>query len=166
MHNKWKGTQIMNPTKDIALAALTLVLTLAATAFVQTAVGAEKPKMATDIPPEITTPDKVETRLGTLNFFDGLPDKATVEKVYDNLDFMRGVEVFLNTMPGASLVAIRHGFREVGAVDGTIGIFETLMDSKSLFLTPNTDTVYAVTWLDLKNGPVPLKKSRDRVELS
>ena len=30
------------------------------------AVSAEKPKMATDIPPEITTPDKVETRLGTL----------------------------------------------------------------------------------------------------
>ncbi len=61
---------------------------------------AKKYKMNTDIPAEITTPDKVETRLGTLNFFDGLPDEATVEKVYDNLDFMRGVEVFLNTPPG------------------------------------------------------------------
>jgi hypothetical protein len=31
-----------------------------------------RPKMATDIPPSITTPDVVETRLGTLRFFDGL----------------------------------------------------------------------------------------------
>jgi hypothetical protein len=61
-----------------------------------------KPKMATEIPPEITTPDRVETRLGTLNFFDGVPDKTTCEKLYDNLDFMRGVEVFLNTMAAAS----------------------------------------------------------------
>jgi len=29
-----------------------------------------------------------------------------------------------------------------------------LMDSRSLFLTPNTETVYAMAWLDLKGGPV------------
>jgi hypothetical protein len=40
-----------------------------------------KMTMSTDIPPEITTPDSVETRLGTLKFFDGFPDKATIEKV-------------------------------------------------------------------------------------
>lgn len=27
---------------------------------------------------------------------DGMPDEATVQKDYDNLDFMRGVESFLN----------------------------------------------------------------------
>lgn len=43
-------------------------------------------KMTTDIPAAITTSDKVETRLGTLKFFDGFPDNATVQKVYDNLD--------------------------------------------------------------------------------
>jgi hypothetical protein len=135
------------------MAFILLVLGLPALVSVH-AVSAEKPKMATDIPPEITTPDKVETRLGTLEFFDGLPSKDTVQKVYDNLDFMRGVEVFLNTMPGASLVAMRHGYRNIGAVDGTVAIFETLLDSRSLWLTPNTETVYAASWLDLKNGPV------------
>ena len=87
-----------------------------------------RPKMATDIPPEITTPDRVETRIGTLNFFDGMPDKATVEKAYDNLDFIRGVEVFLNAMPGASVFAYRQGARDVGFGNGAIGIMETLMD--------------------------------------
>src|SRR6266540_5159869 len=55
---------------------------------------AAKPKMGTAIPAEITTPDKVETRLGTLEFFDGAPSDATVQTVYDHLDFIHGVEVF------------------------------------------------------------------------
>ncbi len=41
------------------------------------------------IPVEIMTPDRVETRIGTLEFFDGLPSRATAEKVYDNLDLIR-----------------------------------------------------------------------------
>ncbi len=118
---------------------------------------AQQYKMETPIPPGITTPDKVDTRLGTLKFEGGYPDAATVEKVYDNLDFQRGVDVFLNSMQGASLVAMRRGFRETGAVDGTFGIFNTLMDSKSLFLTANSDTVYSMTWIDLSKGPVVIE---------
>jgi hypothetical protein len=41
-------------------------------------------KMTTPIPPEITTPDTVETRLGTLNFKNGMPDQATIDKLWDN----------------------------------------------------------------------------------
>jgi hypothetical protein len=111
-------------------------------------------RMTTDIPAGITTPDRVDTRIGTLEFFDGFPTDATVQTVYDNLDFMRGVQVFLNTIPPASLVAMRAGMRELGAVDGTIAVFEDLMDSKSLFLTPNTESIYTGTWLDLSNGPI------------
>jgi len=57
------------------------ILTLI-TAFVATDVDAQqaKPKMDTAIPPEIMVPDRVETRIGTLNFFAGMPDKATVKK--------------------------------------------------------------------------------------
>lgn len=66
-----------------------------------------KMKMTTKIPREITTSNSVKTRIGTLRFFDGMPDKSTVEKCYDNLDFLRGVEVFLNAMPGASVFAYR-----------------------------------------------------------
>jgi hypothetical protein len=42
-------------------------------------------------PPQIVTPDSVETRVGALKFFDGFPDKGRTQKVYDDLDFMRGV---------------------------------------------------------------------------
>ena len=112
------------------------------------------PGYQTEIPQEILTPDKVKTRLGTLEFSDGLPTTETVEKAYDHLDFIRGVRTFLDAIPIASMHALREGCRETGCVNGTVGIFEQLMDSKSLWLTPNTESVYAVTWLDLKDGPV------------
>lgn len=114
----------------------------------------DKPMMATDIPQGITIPDRIETRLGTLRFVDGFPDDATVEKVYDNLDFQRGVQAFLTAMPAASLHAMREGIRGFGPDNQTVIIFETLADSKSLFLTANTESVYASAWLDLKQGPV------------
>ena len=106
------------------------------------------------IPESILTPEEVDTRLGKLEFFDGLPSADTVKKAYDNLDFQRGVRVFLDAIPIASLYAMREGLRQVGAADGTVGIWETLMDSKTLFLTANTESVYAFSWMDLKNGPV------------
>ncbi|MBW2293455.1 MAG: DUF1254 domain-containing protein [Deltaproteobacteria bacterium] len=112
-------------------------------------------RMTTDIPGAITTPDRVETRIGTLEFFDGFPTPETVELVYDNLDFMRGVEAFLTTMPAASILAIREGFREVGVTrNGVVISTEELMDAHSLFLTPNTESVYIMTWLDLSDGPM------------
>ncbi|SMF27021.1 Uncharacterized conserved protein [Alteromonadaceae bacterium Bs31] len=111
------------------------------------------------VPVSITTPDKVETRLGTLNFFDGYPDTKTVDAAYDNLDFQRGVRAFLDGLPIASLHAMREGLQEVGAVDGTVGIFENLMDARTLFLTANTESVYAVTWLDLKQGPMVVESA-------
>ncbi len=109
------------------------------------------------IPQSILTPDEADTRIGTLKFFDGLPKAGTVEKVYDHLDFMRGVRAFLDTVPAASMVAMRDGMRDVGAVDGAVVIFEDLMDSRTLFLTANTESIYACSWLDLKDGPVVIE---------
>src|SRR5271165_3812770 len=145
--------------KSVELNRATLAASLLLVAMLLTlpCAQAQQYKYETPIPPGITTPDKVETRLGTLKFEGGYPDAATVEKVYDNLDFQRGIEAYLNTMQGASLVAFRRGMREVGAVDGTFGVFNTLMDSKSLFLTANTDTVYAFTWIDLSKGPIVIE---------
>ncbi len=58
-------------------------------------------------PATITTPDKVQSRLGTLDFRDGAPSKATLDKVYDNLDFTHAFRAFMDTMRGVSIHAIR-----------------------------------------------------------
>ena len=113
------------------------------------------PPYSANVPPSIQTPDTVSTRIGTLNFFDGLPDADTVAKVYDNLDFGRGVEAFLAGMPAASVYAAVEGLHRAGVTrNGGIGITETLMDARSVFLTPNTTNVYVWMGLDLADGPV------------
>lgn len=112
-------------------------------------------EMYADIPTKITTPDVVETRIGTLEFFDGLPTAETAAKAYDNLDFMRGVEAFLNGIPAASIEAMRSGMVAMG-VDACskVVLMDELLDSAPLFLTGNTDTVYASGILDLeRDGP-------------
>ena len=109
----------------------------------------------TGVPASITTPDTVQTsRLGTLEFHDGAPAPDTAGRLYDHLDFMRGVEAYLNSIQGASLVAIRRGFQSVGVEDNQVLIFPELMDSASLFLTANSDTVYFWTFVDLSAGPM------------
>src|SRR6516165_1668698 len=113
-------------------------------AFAASSAFAQKYK--TEIPSAIVTPDKVETRLGTLNFFDGFPDKATAEKCYDNLDFQRGVQAYLSGLPAVSLEAFRRGAAGFGPANQTVLVAETLLDSKSLFLTANTNTVYSLLW--------------------
>lgn len=116
-------------------------------------------KTTTLIPPEVTTPDKVETSIGTLKLFDGVPTDETVKTVYDNLDRQRGVEAFLNCMPGVSLFGLREGPRSLGQKKSNqVVIFDKLMSSESLFLTANTSTMYAFPFLDLKtDGPTVIE---------
>jgi hypothetical protein len=119
--------------------------------------AAKRPKMATEMPAGITAPAEVKTRLGTLRTKDGFPDKATIEKVYDNLDFQRGVQAMLVALPGASLVGMRRGLREFGPDNQTVVMFDELMDSRTLFLTANTTTVYNFGWLNTKKGPLVIE---------
>jgi hypothetical protein len=107
------------------------------------------------IPEQILTPNAVQTRIGTLNFVDGVPTAETTRMVYDHLDFLRGVEVFLNFIPAASLEAVRLGNASLGAKRSNQAvIFDQLLDSNPLLLTGNTDTVYCLVTLDLQaDGP-------------
>jgi hypothetical protein len=97
----------------------------------------------------------VETRFGTFKFFDGFPTKETSQNLYGILDLMRGVETFLNFVPACSMEAMRRGLEEMGARSvNEVGICDQLLDSNPLFLTGNTDTVYALAMLDLeRDGP-------------
>lgn len=113
-----------------------------------------KMKMATDVPVGIAIPDKVETRLGTLKFFDGFPDNASVDKLYDNLDFQRAVQAYLLGLAPVSQFANRKSIFEVGPANATVPIFETMMNARSIFLTPNNNTPYTWFWIDLRNGPL------------
>lgn len=121
------------------------------------ATQAESYKYETPIPPGIAAPDSLETRLGKLNFIDGYPDKATAEKLYDNLDFQRAVQAYLLAQPAVSQVANRAAFTDLGPPNTVVPIFEQLLNARTLVLTGNDNTVYSWTWLDLTDGPIVLE---------
>ncbi len=71
----------MNTTKRTSPVVFALLVLVSAT-FAQ----AQEPQYAADVPEFLLTPDKVETEfLGDLEFFDGMPSEATVEKAYGPL---------------------------------------------------------------------------------
>ena len=74
--------------------------------------------------------------------------------MYDHLDFVHALNVYLDGFAGASTYAIRKGFHEAGAEDNQILIFSELMGSESVFLTANADTVYYLGIVDLTSGPM------------
>ncbi|MEM1360634.1 MAG: DUF1254 domain-containing protein [Pseudomonadota bacterium] len=103
----------------------------------------------------ISTPDEVQTSIGTLKFIDGAPLPETSELVYDYLDRMRGVDAFLKGIPAASVYMLIEGVKPLGAIEAhQVGIFNELMDSNSLFLTGNSSTMYVFPNLELdRDGP-------------
>jgi hypothetical protein len=130
-------------------AILMMVLCLALTAT------AEEPKYKAKVPDSVLTPNKVETRaLGTLDFFDGMPSEQTVSKVYDFVDLARGVEAFSDGTPATSVYAMLRGLKEAGMKPLEISIFEQLMDARTIFMTPNSTTMYVQSHVDLSDGPV------------
>ncbi len=131
-----------------AAAAACAILTLPHLAVAQT---------ASEIPPSLVTPDRIESRLGELEFKDGVPDKATADKLFDNLDLTYAYRAFMDNMRGVSIHAVRKGMQSIGVKDNEVLVFSELMDAKSLFLTANADTIYVMGFLDLTKGPVVLE---------
>jgi hypothetical protein len=103
----------------------------------------------------ISIPDNVETTLGALKFFDGVPSNPTIDKIYDNLDRMRGMQVFLDNVGALSMYSVRKGLADAGSKGANkIALFGQLLDSQTLVVTANTSTLYAYTYTDLAHdGP-------------
>jgi len=139
-------------SKLLALSAITFIAA-APHAWAETT----KMKMTTEIPPGIETPDKLESSIGTLTSVNGVPDAATTQKVYDQLDLNRATEAFLNCIPIASMYGLKHGILKHGPANTTAVLFEELMDSKAFWLTPNTTSIYMASWLELGDEPIVIE---------
>lgn len=119
------------------------------------AAPAMEPRYKADVPASIKTPDKVRTKLlGELDFFDGMPSKTTIKKAYEFLDTARAADAFLHGIPAASVYAVLEGIKEAGVNVGDLGIFEELMDARSLYLTAQSTTIYNMFELNVKDGPI------------
>ena len=57
----------------------------------------------------------VESRIGKLEFSSGYPTEATVDKLYDELDFQRAVQAYLWAMPFVSYASVAEATLSTGA---------------------------------------------------
>jgi hypothetical protein len=116
--------------------------------------SAQQYKYETPMPPGVATPDKVDTSIGTLNLSYGYPDAATVQKIYDNLDASRALQAYLLALPMVNQAGMRDSIRKFGPDNQTDVIWENLVDSRTVELTANDNTVYSFIWIDTHKGPL------------
>src|ERR1022692_312103 len=99
----------------------------------------------------------VETRIGKLDFEQGLPTEKTVTKLFDELDFQRAVQCYLWALPIVSMdQLINISQANSGAKDGEVTIAEGYRNV-SAYLTANATTPYVFGALNLATtGPTVL----------
>ena len=97
----------------------------------------------------------VETRFGDFDFVGGFPTAKTARRLFEMRTFNRALEVYAEQMPGVSMFQMRKGLADFGAREcHQIVVWKTLMDAHTELLTGNSETVYAIGFLDLKrDGP-------------
>jgi len=101
-------------------------------------------------------PEKIETRFGKLKFPGGYPTEETAQKIYDELDLQRATQLYLDMYPALSMRGMMIGtVRDYGSKDSShVAVTADRLDSSALFLTGNTESIYAMLVFDLKvDGP-------------
>ena len=97
----------------------------------------------------------VNTRIGTLELQAGYPSKASIEKLYDEMDFQRATQAFIRALPAVGFHGLHLAHRNTfAAKDGEVVLYQTLKD-KAGMLTPNLTTLYLMTFWNLaEQGPM------------
>jgi hypothetical protein len=101
--------------------------------------------------------ETLDTRIGKLefthDFANGYPTDATVEKLFNEMDFQRAVQAYLWAIPFASMAQWQYAHREqLGAENGQAVFLESYKDRLG-GLTYNATTPYVLPFIDLAEGP-------------
>lgn len=151
------------PRQFATLAAVGLLAAGMATGF---KANAQDLATAADVPAGVGTPDVMDTRIGTLNFTDGAPSADTVTTVLDHLDFTHALNAYRTGYQVASVQAFVDAFDKAGVEpNGDVMIWSNLLDSQTMLLTGNADTVYYMFTVDLTNGPIVIETPPDALGL-
>src|SRR5512140_1591976 len=124
----------MKATKQVTLSAL-FAASLALPAFAQTSRFAE---------------------LANLPFKENRPTKETAQTIRDELLFERATQTYLWALPLINTLGMQVGSeKKFGAGYNVLPVWKRRLDAKTLVTTPNSDVIYAMSYVDLgKDGPL------------
>src|SRR5688572_211955 len=103
--------------------------------------------------------ETVKTRLGNFEFKGGYPTDDSAQRLADQRAYYRAVEVYLGQMPVVSMYNVWKGAADAGqGVPNQVVLWETSVDARTMLLTGNSETVYALCALDLeRDGPTVIE---------
>jgi hypothetical protein len=98
-------------------------------------------------------------KLANLPFAEGRPTKETAQTLRAELLFQRAVQTYLWAMPLINTLGMQVGSEKTfGAGYNVLAIWKQRLDAKTLITTPNSDVLYAMSYVDLgKDGPLVME---------
>ncbi len=92
-------------------------------------------------------------------YIESYPLKADISLLKRELLFERAVQAYLWALPALNMYGMKEGSEKVfGKGYNVLPIFKERLNAKTLITTPNSDVIYALGYLDLKeNGPMVIE---------
>src|SRR6476659_4790861 len=97
--------------------------------------------------------------LTNLPFSENRPTKETTQILRDELLFQRATQIYLWALPLLNTLGMQVGSEKAfGAGYDVLPIWKQRLDAKTLVTTPNSDVLYAMSYVDLgKHGPMVME---------
>ena len=88
-------------------------------------------------------------KLANLPFAEGRPTKETAQTLRDELLFQRATQTYLWALPLLNTLGMQVGSEKAfGAGYDVLPIWKQRLDAKTLVTTPNSDVLYAMSYVD------------------
>jgi len=97
--------------------------------------------------------------LANLPFPENYPTRYSSQVLLDELTFQRAVQIYLWALPAISMYGMKEGSEKVfGKGYNVLPVFKQRLNARTLITTPNSDVIYAMGYLDLKeHGPLVIE---------
>lgn len=94
--------------------------------------------------------------LANAPFAENRPTSETAKLLKDELLFQRATQTYLWALPLINTLGMKFGSEKVfGAGYNILPVWKKRLDAKTLVTTPNSDVIYAMSYLDVgKDGPM------------
>jgi hypothetical protein len=95
--------------------------------------------------------------LAVLPFKNDYPTKETASILQKELAFQRATQTYLWSLPAVNMVAMKEGHEALMDGEGyyKLGIYEDRLKPNTLITTPNSDVIYGLGWINMKDhGPM------------
>ena len=106
--------------------------------------------------PVVAENDMRPQSLAQLPFAQNRPTAATAATLREELKFQQATQAYLWALPLINTLGMKFGSEEVfGAGYNILPIWKERLDPKSLVTTPNSDVIYAMSYVDMsETGPI------------